>query len=51
MKDIITTVLELIGVALIVAGVWLFLPPLAFIVAGISLIGVSYLITRRGGSS
>lgn len=41
---ILTTLLELLGLALIVAGVALFSIPLAFIAAGAGLIGVSYLI-------
>lgn len=48
MKDILTTLLELLGVALIVAGVALWSIPLALIVAGVLLILFSFLLTRRG---
>lgn len=40
----LTTLLELLGLALIVVGVGLFSIPIAFIVAGVGLIGVSYLV-------
>lgn len=43
-KSIITTALELAGLALIVTGVALIWLPAAFIVAGVGLVGVSYLI-------
>jgi hypothetical protein len=47
--EILTTVLELLGLALILAGIWLVfgLAP-AIIVAGVAAIGVSYLIKRGG---
>lgn len=50
LKDIVTTLLELVGLVLIVAGIALALgiAP-ALIVAGILLVGMSYLLTRRGG--
>lgn len=41
---VLTTLLELLGLALIVVGVALFSIPIACIVAGAGLIGVSYLI-------
>lgn len=50
--NIITTVLEMLGLALIVAGVALaFGAAVAFMVAGVLLIGVSFLLTTRGGRS
>lgn len=51
---IITNLLEILGLALVVAGVWLaFGPAVALIVAGVLVIGVSFLITTRtrGGRS
>lgn len=45
-SQLLTTLLELVGLALIVIGVWLVAPPLAFVVAGAGLIGISYLLTR-----
>lgn len=42
---VLTTLLEMLGLALIVAGVALFSIPLAFIVGGAGLIGVSFLLT------
>ena len=51
MKDIITTVLELLGVALVVTGVAMWSIPVAFIVAGVAVVGLSYLLTIRGGRS
>jgi hypothetical protein len=50
-RRILTTLLELVGVALIVAGIWLLSVPLALMAAGIGLIGISYLWTTRGGHS
>lgn len=44
MKDIITTALELVALALVVTGVALMFVPAAFVVAGVGLVGVSYLI-------
>jgi uncharacterized membrane protein HdeD (DUF308 family) len=44
---VLTTVLELLGAALIVAGVAFVFVPAAFVVAGVALIGVSYNLTRK----
>lgn len=48
MNQVITTLLELIGLALIVAGIALISVPVSLIVAGIGLIAVSYLMVRNG---
>lgn len=50
LKDIVTTLLELVGLVLIVAGIAiaLGLAP-ALIVAGILLVALSYVLTTRGG--
>ena len=45
---VLTTVLELAGVALIVWGLWLWLVPVALVVAGCALILLSYFWTRGG---
>lgn len=50
-KDYITTALELVGLVLIVAGIYLaFGLSVALIVAGVLVIGISFLLTTRGGS-
>ena len=47
---ILTTVLELLGLVLIVVGIWLaFGQAVALIAAGVLLIGVSFLLASRGG--
>ncbi|MBW9094632.1 hypothetical protein JNB62_13125 [Microbacterium jejuense] len=47
---VLTTVLELIGLVLIVTGIWLaFGAAVAIIAAGVMLIGVSFLLASRGG--
>jgi hypothetical protein len=43
----VTTALELLGAAAIVAGVSLVFIPAAFVVGGVALIGVSYNLTRK----
>jgi hypothetical protein len=49
-KDILTTALEVIGLLLIVAGIYLALGlAIALIVAGVLAIGASFLLTTRGG--
>lgn len=49
-KDVLTTVLELLGLLLIVAGVHVgFGLAAALIVAGVLVIGISFLLTTRGG--
>lgn len=47
MRNILTTILEILGAAAIVAGVWLFSIPIALIIGGVILIGFSYLVVRR----
>lgn len=50
LKDLITTALELLGLVLIVAGIYLaFGLAVALIVAGVLVIGISFLLTTRGG--
>mgnify|MGYP001627796927 CR=1 FL=1 len=45
----LTTILEVIGLILIVAGVWLaFGPAVALMVAGVLLIAMSFVLTRGG---
>ena len=47
---LITTLLELVGLALLVVGIWLaFGLPIALMVAGVLFIALSYVITSRGG--
>lgn len=47
---IITTMLETLGLVCIVAGIWLlFGMAVALIAAGLLLVGVSFLVTTRGG--
>lgn len=49
-KDILTTALEVIGLLLITAGIYLaFGLAVACIVAGVLVIGASFLLTTRGG--
>lgn len=45
-RDLVTSVLELIGLALIVAGVWQIYPPAAWIVAGVGLALVGWAAGR-----
>lgn len=47
MSDLLTTIVELIGAALIVTGVALFNIPAALIVAGVLTICASYLVADR----
>ena len=47
MSDLITTIVELVGAALIVAGVAMFNIPAALIVAGVLTICASYLVADR----
>lgn len=44
--SVVTTLMELFGLALIVLGVWQIFPPAAWITAGAGLIGVGYLAGR-----
>lgn len=46
----LTTVLELAGVALIVWGLWLWLVPVALVVAGLACIALSFFWTRGGNA-
>lgn len=45
MRDAVTTALELLGMAAIVAGVWLIYFPAALIVAGACLFALAWLLT------
>jgi len=47
MRDAFTTLVELIGACLIVAGVAMLSIPAAFIAAGVLAIGASYLVATR----
>lgn len=47
MKNAATTVLELAGAALIVAGTAMVSVPVALVLAGAFLIGISLLVVRR----
>lgn len=47
MRDLLTTIFELLGCALVVAGVALVSVPLSLIVAGGLMIGVSFLVADR----
>lgn len=47
MRDLLTTICELIGCALVVAGVALLSVPLSLIVAGALTVGVSFLVANR----
>ena len=47
MSDLFTTIVELIGAALIVAGVAMFNIPAALIVAGVLMICASYLVADQ----
>lgn len=44
--QIVTTLLEIIAAALVVFGVWLMFPPAAFVVAGLSLLAMSWGVSR-----
>lgn len=46
MRDVLTTVLELLAVAAVVFGVWLIYPPAAWITFGVITFGISYAMTR-----
>ncbi|MHA7275358.1 hypothetical protein ACX80O_02325 [Arthrobacter sp. Hz1] len=47
MKDVGTTILDLLGVALIVAGFVLIYVPAAFLVAGVGCLAVSWRVANR----
>ena len=47
LRDLLTTVVELIGCALIVAGVAMVSVPVSVIVAGVLLVTVSWLVAER----
>lgn len=51
--QLLTDLLELAGLLLIAAGItlalWFVWPPCALAAAGICLIGISYLLTRKAG--
>lgn len=47
MRDLLTTIFELFGCALVVAGVALISVPVSLIVAGGLMIGVSFLVADR----
>jgi hypothetical protein len=47
MRDVVTSVLELVGAALIVAGVALVFVPAALIVAGVFLAGFAFVAGDR----
>lgn len=46
-RAVLTTLLDLVAVALVVAGVALIYVPAAYIVAGVALVAVSYRITAE----
>lgn len=46
-ERVVTTVLELAGSGLVVAGVALIFVPAAFVVGGMALLGISYNLTRK----
>ena len=43
----LTTLLDILGAALVVTGVALIFIPAAFIVGGVALVAISYNLTRR----
>jgi hypothetical protein len=47
LRDILTTVFELAGCALVVAGVAMLSVPVSVIVAGVLMVTVSYLVAER----
>lgn len=47
MRDLVTTIVELAGCVLIVAGVAMLSVPLSLIVAGVLTVGVSFLVASR----
>lgn len=47
MRDVLTTICELIGCVLIVVGVAMWNVPVAVVVAGVLMILVSYLVADR----
>lgn len=49
MRDVLTTLLEVLAVAAVVYGVFLISLPAAFIVLGLLLAGASYRLTPRTG--
>ena len=48
MRDVLTTLLELAGFALLAVAAWLVAPPLGLAVAGVSCIAIGWLTGRRG---
>lgn len=53
-KDV-TTLLDLVGLLVIVAGVavavWPYFPPASFVAGGLGLLLISWLIDRKGGKA
>lgn len=47
LRDVLTTVCELVGCALVVAGVAMLSVPVSVIVAGVLMVTVSYLVADR----
>lgn len=47
LRDLVTTIVELVGCVLIVAGVAMLSVPLSLIVAGVLTVGVSFLVASR----
>jgi len=47
MRDVLTTIVELVGCCLIVVGVAMFSVPVAVVTAGVLMILVSYLVADR----
>ena len=42
MRDVLSTIVEVVGLGLVAYGVWLVFPPAAFIFAGGAIVAVSY---------
>lgn len=49
-RNTLTTVLEIVGLAAVTYGVWSIFQPAGFIFGGFALVGFSYLIVRNGGT-
>jgi hypothetical protein len=49
-RNILTTLLEVVGLAAVTYGVWSIFQPAGFIFGGFALVGFSYLIVRNGGT-
>lgn len=47
LRDMLTTVFEIVGCALVVAGVAMLSVPVSVIVAGVLMVTVSYLVADR----